>query len=325
VSRKRLLLCGATGFIGRNLLNHFAETNEYELYAVSHLKGPTQASVNDQNVKWIKADLRNPQDVEKLVANKDVVIQAAATTSGAKEIVNKPYTHVTDNAVMSSYLFRACFERQVKHVVFFSCSVIYPASEDPVKECDFNYQIEDKYFGAGWTKVYLEKMCEFYSRLGASKYTVIRHSNIYGPYDKYDLERSHVFGATVTKVMTAPQNGKIVVWGDGSETRDLLYVGDLVKFVARVLEVQECRHELINIGSGTAIAVGDLVSKIIRQSGKSISVEFDKSKPTIPFKLALNIDRARDVYGWSPRVSLEDGIQRTLSWYKQSSEVMNEV
>ena len=73
--------------------------------------------------------------------------------------------------------------------------------------------IFEKYFGVGWTKVYLEKLCEFYGRLGRTQYSVLRHSNMYGPYDKYDLDRAHVCGATITKVMEAQD--KISVWGGG--------------------------------------------------------------------------------------------------------------
>ena len=86
------------------------------------------------------------------------------------------------------------------------------------------------YFGIGWTKLYIEKMCEFFSRLGVTKHTVIRHTNVFGPHDKFDLERSHVFGATVTKAMTST-TGAITVWGTGEEARDLIYVDDLVRFV----------------------------------------------------------------------------------------------
>ena len=109
-----------------------------------------------------------------------------------------------------------------------------PSSRDAADETDWdaNVPMEPRYFASGWTKIYIEKMCEFLRRLGVTRHTVIRHSNVFGPHDKFDLERSHVFGATVTKVMTAA-DGKMVVWGRGEEARDLLYVGDLVDFVTR--------------------------------------------------------------------------------------------
>ena len=170
--------------------------------------------------------LTNREDVDELLKpGYDILVQAAATTSGAKEIVNKPYYHVTDNAVMNSLIFRSAFEHNIGHVIFFSCTVMHQSSDKPLKEDDFdaNKGMHPRYFGVGWTKVYIEKMCEFYSRISSTKYTVVRHSNIFGPYDKFDLERSHVFGATMTKVMTAKDGGKIVVWGTGEEERDLLY------------------------------------------------------------------------------------------------------
>ena len=92
-------------------------------------------------------------------------------------------------------------------------------------------------------------MCQFYSRLGKTKHTVIRHSNMYGPYDKYDLEKSHVFGATVTKVMES-KDGKVNVWGTGEEKRDLLYVEDLVDFIDTALNNQSSPYELFNVGLG---------------------------------------------------------------------------
>lgn len=318
-ARKKVLLCGAAGFIGRNLLDHFLEKPDYEVIATYHQRRPPDSLLDEPRVKFIKADLTNKEEVVRAIQGVEIVIQAAATTSGAKEIISKPYYHVTDNAVMNALIFRACYENQVRHLIFFSCTVMYPGHlEHSVKEEDFDYRISDKYFGAGWTKVYAEKMCEFYSRIGPTKYTAIRHSNIYGPHDKFDLERSHVFGATLTKVMTAPDQGKVVVWGDGSEERDLLFVSDLLDFVDRALALQKSPFELINVGSGESISVRRLVEKIIEHSGKDLKIEFDRTKPTIPFKLNLNTDRAKKLYQWSPRISLDQGITKTLDWYRSS-------
>ena len=313
---QRVVLCGVTGFIGRNILTRFLQRPEYEIYGVWHQTEPPPELLRHPRVRFVKADLRLKDEVDNVVSGADILIQAAATTSGAREILGKPYHHVTDNAVMNSLIFRSCYENRVKHVVFFSCTVMYREIRRPVKEDDFDYQIMDQYFGVGWTKVYLEKMCEFYARIGGAKYAVLRHSNIYGPYDKYDLERSHVFGATIAKVMNST-DGKVIVWGDGSEERDLLHVADLVRFVEAVLAKQVVPFELINIGCGHSVSIRDLVTAVIHRSNRNLTIEFDSTKPTIPYKLALNIDRAKEVYGWSPQISLDDGIAECLSWYKE--------
>jgi len=317
VSKAKVLVCGATGFIGRNLIERLSARDDMEVYGTYFKTQPIGSITHGDKVSFANVDLTNADQVNRVIEGKDIVIQAAAVTSGARDIVTKPYIHVTDNAVMNSLIFRACYESKVDHVVFFSCSTMYPNQEIPVKEEDFDYRIIDKYFGVGWTKVYIEKMCEFYPRISNTKYTAIRHSNIYGPHDKYDLERSHVFGATVTKVMNA-KDGKVVVWGDGSEERDLLYVSDLVDFVERVLEYQEAPFELINVGYGSSVSIKHLVERIIEISGIELTIEFDTTKPTIKFSVTMDIEKARKRYGWEPKVSLEDGIRKTLSWYREN-------
>lgn len=316
MKKTKVLICGATGFIGKNIAERLIKRRNLQVFGTYFKTRPDESFLNSQ-ITLIKIDLTRESQVNRIIAGKDVVIQAAAVTSGSRDAVERPYIHVTDNAVMNSLIFRACFESKVKHVVFFSCTTMYPSQQEPVREEDFNYHITHKYFGVGWTKVYIEKMCEFYSRISNTRYTAIRHSNIYGPYDKYELERSHVFGATVTKVMRA-KKGKIVVWGDGSETRDLLYVSDLVDFVEKILKHQKEPFELINIGYGSSVSIKDLVGKIIKISGRSIAVAFDKTQPTIKFNLTPNIKRARR-YHWKPKVSLEAGIRKTLAWYKKDS------
>lgn len=321
MKKKEVLICGASGFIGRNIAERLAKRPDMKVYGTYF---ETKPSV--KGVSLTRVDLTKEEEVSQIVRSMDIIIQAAAVTSGSKDIVTKPYIHVTDNAIMNSLIFKSCFDNRVKHVIFFSCTVMYPSKNTPVREQDFNYEITDKYFGVGWTKVYLEKMCEFYSGIGNTKYTAIRHSNIYGPYDKYDLDKSHFFGATITKVLKARDNppaggaGKIVVWGDGSEKRDLLYVSDLVDFVEDILKNQKDPFELINIGAGYAHSVKDVVGKIIEISGKKIKLEFDTSKPTIKFNLAVNIDKARKKYNFRPKISLEKGIRKTIDWYKETQK-----
>ncbi|MDN3513536.1 MAG: NAD-dependent epimerase/dehydratase family protein [Candidatus Brocadia sp.] len=313
--KKKVLICGATGFIGRNIAESLIRRNDFEVYGTYFKSKPLQNS----KISMLYADLTRKEDVSMAVKGMDIIIQTAATTSGAKEIVTKPYYHVTDNAVMNSLIFRSAYEHKVSHVIFFSCTVMYQSGDLPVKEMDFdpNKEMYPSYFGTGWTKVYIEKMCEFYSRIGNTKYTVIRHSNMYGPYDKFDLERSHVFGATVTKVMTAADKGKITVWGNGEEERDLLYISDLVNFVELAIDRQGTNFALFNAGCGSSTSVNDLVKTIIAHSGKNITIEYDMSKPTIKTKLCIDITKARDTLGWMPHVSLNEGIKKTLAWYRE--------
>ena len=313
---KKILICGATGFIGRNLLDYFYNQNKYKIKAVCFKRNPIEGY---EGVEWVRGDLNNFEFVKEILKDVDIVLQFAATTSGSKDITTKPYIHVTDNAVMNSLILRECYEQGIEHLVFPSCTVMYQPSSNALSEQDFNGndEIFSTYFGVGSTKVYIEKMCEFFSRLGKTKHTVMRHSNMYGPHDKYDLEKSHMFGATVTKVMTST-DGKINVWGTGEEARDLLYVLDLVKFVYAALTKQSTPFELFNVGLGKATQVKEVVKKIISHSGKNLEMIHDLSKPTIPTSLFLDCTKAKKLLGWEPETNLDEGIIKTLKWYKEN-------
>src|SRR5882762_2760178 len=113
--RQRVVICGATGFIGRNILERFLELPQYDVYATWNQTKPAEDLLRDSRVKFFEIDLRSKDQVDRLIPGADIVIQAAATTSGSKEILGKPYHHVTDNAVMNSLVFRACYENRVNH------------------------------------------------------------------------------------------------------------------------------------------------------------------------------------------------------------------
>jgi len=314
MSKRKVLICGSTGFIGRNLAEQLSMRDDLDVYGV-YFRRP---GLNIDGLTPIFGDLTDPETVDKIVCGMDIIIQAAASTSGAQDIVERPYIHVTDNAVMNSYLLQSAYKHSIEQFVFFSCSVMYQSGENPVKESDFqeNVELHPNYYGVGWTKVYLENMCRFYSRLGRTRYTVLRNSNIYGPHDKYDLQRSHVFGATVAKVMSATDNS-ISVWGDGKAERDLLYVGDLIDLVLCALEKQVTPFELVNAGFGSAISINDLVAKIIYASGRRIDVTYDTRKPSINTHLCLDISKAASIFGWKPKIDLNEGIKKTIEWYRE--------
>jgi len=218
----KILVCGATGFIGRNILESLSETKTHDLVAHWNVREPYGIKNLKESIEWRKADLLKREDIDKLLEGVDTIIQAAAVTSGSKDITERPHVHVCDNAVMNSLLLaQACFAG-VKRIIYLSCSVMYESNAGPLREnqVDIN-KIHRRYFGAAHTKLYIERLLEFYSMTYGIDCMAIRHSNIYGPYDKYDKQISHFFGATVRKIMDC-RDDVITVWGNGTEKKDLL-------------------------------------------------------------------------------------------------------
>ena len=197
---------------------------------------------------------------------------------------------------------------------------MYKSSKKPLREIDFDPKepMYEKYFGGGWMKVFVEKMSEFYSRFKITKFTLIRHSNIYGPFDKFDLEKSHVFGATINKVSNTKESF-LSVWGDGSEKRNFLYISDLISFIDLVLKKQKKYFEIYNLGSDRSISINSLVLNIIKASRKKLKIKNLKNKPTLKTSIEISSSKAKREIGWKQKVSLKEGILKTLNWYKNNS------
>ncbi len=310
---KKILILGCGGFIGKNLSLFFSKKKNIELHGTYHLTKP-----KIKNIKLHQLNILNRNKTNKLFKNKDIVINCAAITSGAKDIISKPYIHVTDNNIINSIVVESSFKNQIKHLIMLSCTLMYESSNLPLKENDLNLNkpIYNKYFGGAWMKIYMEKMSEFFSKISKTKFTVIRHSNIYGPHDKFDLKRSHVFGASINKVINS--NNKVTILGKGEEKRDLLYIDDLVNFIEKVISKQKNNFRIYNCGYGEYVSVNFLVKKIIQISGKKLMINHKKNFESLNTKVKLNCRLAFKELNWKPKVTLNKGIEKTINWYKEN-------
>ncbi len=318
--KKSMLICGADGFIGKNALNFFKD--KYNITAVTHNRQhPRRGYMVGLNATlgYVSGDLNDESFVKELFHNRsfDVVLQLAATTTGSKDVVERPYVHVTNNVVMNAWIFREAMLAKCGHVIFPSCSVMYQPNENPQSESDWSPsdEIYGNYFGVGNMKVFNEKMCDFYSRIGETKFTAYRQSNVFGPYDKFDLDKCHVLPAFVNKIVNAKDT--LEIWGTGKAARDLIYVDDVINFLDKCINNQESKYELYNCGSGKAWPIIELANMIMEIEGKELEIKFDTSKPDIPTTVILNCDKAKEQLGWEPETCIKKGLQQTVSWYKK--------
>jgi GDP-L-fucose synthase len=305
---KKITICGATGFIGSNLVRKFSK--KYKIYAVYNKKKP----FSFKNVKWIKADLRKYRDCLRVTALSDILIQAAATTSGSKDIINKPFLHVTDNAIINSYLLKASLKNKVKNFIFTSCTVMYHDSKRSLDEADVNEKkIFTNYYGVGHTKLYIEKMCKFYSKISKTKFSIVRHSNIYGPYDKFSLTKGHFIGSSIKKVFL--KSRKIKIFGLGKEKRDYLYVDDFANFVYLLITKQKSNFEIFNCTYGKSFKIIEILNKIIKISNQNKKIKKIKGK-NLNVNILVNSKKAFRLLGWYPKFTIYEGLKKTIEWYK---------
>ena len=244
-------------------------------------------------------------------------MQCAATTSGSRDIIAAPYLHVTDNAVMNSYLLKASYMNKVKHFIFTSCTVMYKNSNKPLTEKEVDEKkIFKNYYGVGHTKLYIEKMCKFFSKISDIKFTVIRHSNIYGPFDKFDKKKGHFIASSIHKVFNE-KTKKINIFGMGNEMRDYLYVNDLLSFIDLAIKKQKENFQIFNCSYGKSFKIKEILQIILKISGSNKKIENISSEKNINVNILVNSNKAKNILRWKPKTTIHKGIKLTIDWFKK--------
>jgi len=313
---KNVLVAGGAGFVGVNLISRLL-TYGVNIRATIHKKSPV--IVNDK-IEYVSCDLLYMEDCRKVVRDMDYVFLCAANTAGAAVMASTPLVHVTPNVIMNSQMLEAAYFAKVKKFIWLSSNAAYPPTGDkPVKEDEmFSGDPYDTYFGVGWMKRYTEILCKLYSEKLKDRMAtvVLRPSNIYGPYDKFDPSTSHMMAATIRKVVERQK--PIKVWGTGGDVRDLIYIDDFVD--AMILATERVNtYDPINIGYGKGYSVKEILQICLEIDGYNDAVvEYDTSKPSMIPVRNIDVKKAEKVLGFIPKTSLQEGIRKTIKWYRAS-------
>ncbi len=312
---KRILVTGATGLIGSNLLERLLREGA-TLRATLHRREP---AVKNPLVDYMKGDLTRAEDCRRAVEGMHYVYLCAANSSGAAMISATPMIHVTPNILINTQMLEAAYEAGVEKFIWLGSTVAYPMSDKPMKEDQLlTGDPFHKYFFAGWAKRFTEILCQMYGEKLAKPMTtiVLRPTNVYGPGDDFELATSHVIPALIRK--TVERWDPMEIWGDGSEVRDAIYVDDMVE--AMVLAAAKLdRYAAINIGLGRGYSVRDLLKIILELDGyEDARISFDTTKPTmIPLRL-VDTSKAESLLAFRARTDIREGLRRTLEWYRRS-------
>ena len=180
----------------------------------------------------------------------------------------------------------------------------------------FSADPPDIYFAVSSMKRAIEMLCRTYAEKinDPMAGVVVRPSNVYGPYDKFDFDKSHVTAAMLRRV--AERHNPIQVWGTGNDVRDIIYIDDFIDGLMLAFRADD-QFLTVNISAGNHVTVSEILETTIKVDGfTGAKITYDPNKPTtIPFRLIDN-GMARERLGFSPKVSLEEGLARTLEWYR---------
>lgn len=305
---KRVVITGGSGFLGSFVVEKLRNHNPREIFV------PRKAQY----------DLREKDQIKRLLsdAKPDLVIHLAATVGGIGANREHPAEFFYDNLMMGTQLFHECWQAGVEKLVIIGTVCAYPKfTPVPFKEADlWDGYPEETNAPYGLAKKMLLVQSEAYRQQYDYNSIFLLPTNLYGPRDNFDPKSSHAIPALIRKCVEAKREGKtyIEAWGDGSPTREFLYVEDAAEGILLAAERYN-RSEPINLGSSYEISIRDLTELIAKLTGFGGEIRWDTSKPNGQPRRKLNVSKARDAIGFEARTTFEDGLKRTIDWHLESA------
>ncbi len=305
--RKRVLLTGGRGFVGshvKNILEKKGLSNKNLIVPLSKTH-----------------DLRKMENCLKLTKNIDLVIHLAGMVGGIGFNKKNPGSMFYDNILMGINLIEAARINNVKKFVCIGTVCSYPKfTPIPFKEKDlWGGYPEETNAPYGLAKKALLTMLQAYRDQYNFSGIYLMPVNIYGPGDNFDPQSSHVAASLINKIQLAKKNKdkQIVVWGDGTASREFLYVEDAAKAIVLASERYD-KSEPVNIGSGNEVTIKKLATLLCKLMDFKGEVIWDKTKPNGQPRRCLDVSKAKREFGFAAKIKLEEGLKKTIKWYRKT-------
>ena len=304
LATKRICVTGGAGFLGTHLIRRLKEHGAREIFVP----------------QFPEYDLVREADIIRMIdtAKPDIIIHLAAKVGGIGANREKPGEFFYDNLMMGVQLIHQSWLKGVEKFVAIGTICAYPKyTPIPFKEEDlWNGYPEETNAPYGLAKKMLLVQSQSYREQYGYNSIFLLPVNLYGPGDNFNPASSHVIPALIRKYLEAKEQGanEIVAWGDGSPTREFIYVEDAAEGIALATQKYNS-SEPVNIGSSFEISIKDLTETIARLTGFNGSIRWDTTKPNGQPRRKLDTTRAREAFGFEAKTDFEEGLKRTIAWY----------
>lgn len=301
-----VLVAGATGLVGSAIVKEFTRI------------GKSVIGISSKDVNLLDRD-STFEYLNKI--RPTVVIDAAAKVGGIGANNSYPVEFLSNNIQIQTNLMDASHNVKVERFVFLASSCVYPKnSTQPIKEeYLMTGPLEPTNSAYAVAKIAGIELIKSFRKEYGRKWISLMPTNLYGPFDNFELQGSHVLPAFIRRFVEATENGaaKETLWGTGSPKREFLHVDDLAAAVLHLgQKYDEPGH--INIGTGEDLTIKELAELVAGLAGFKGEIAWDSSKPDGTPRKVLDVTKAKSL-GWAPKISLRDGIASTIAWYKEAA------
>lgn len=314
---KRILVTGGAGFIGSHLVEALVKRGCL-VTVVDNLKRGRIENLNkvSHKIEFVNKDLTEPNACNKVFKDQDIVFHLASDAYGLSYSYKHHSEILTNNLLINANVLNACQKNNIKKMLVVSSSCVYSDNaEIPAKEsAGFLGEPEKANIGYGWSKRILEIQATHLNQEYGMEIAIIRPTNVYGPRDPISGKGTHVIPSLIYKILF--EKGPVVVWGSGEQARNFIYVNDAVRAMLLTTEKYACAKP-VNLGSNKATSMKELIYTLLKLTGQERQVIFDKTKPEGAKCKSSDISLIKKSVGFSPKVSLEEGLKETIKYYRQ--------
>ena len=306
---KKVIVTGGSGFLGSFVVEKLKQRNAADVFV------PRSSQY----------DLRQTDEITRMLQDfkADMIIHLAALAGGIGANSARPAEFFYNNLMMGVPLLHQAWQQNVEKFVAVGSICSYPKFTPlPFKEENlWDGYPEETNAPYGLAKKMLLVQSQSYRQQYGYNSIYLMPVNLYGPRDNFNLETSHVIPALIRKAIEATERGdqEILAWGDGSPTREFLYVEDAAEGIITAAENYN-GSEPVNLGSGQEISIKNLVEMVVKLTNFEGQIVWQTDKPNGQPRRALDVSRAKEYFGWSAQVPFEEGMRRTIEWFKENRE-----